>query len=103
MRKISREMVTALRNGNSMCKSNTQVTSNGAVSLFGVHIATLRIDGLSITDCGGWRTSTTTERLNALLRAFASDMVHVFMRKGEFYYSINGEVEKFAPRTFDLK
>ena len=61
-----------MRDGVNMVNSNTRVHSNGSVmDLHGDTIAIYdRIEGkLTLRDCG-WRTNTTKERLNGIIKAF---------------------------------
>jgi len=71
MRKITKEAVTAFLNGVPYKKSNTEVKiiddKRKQLILFGWTIAFTDSNGLYISDCG-YRTMTTKERLNGLLR-----------------------------------
>ena len=75
MRKIERDMKSAIRNGSNFSSSNTLVKQGwegeADVYLHGNHIATYFHDDrkLQIFD-GGWQSNTTKSRLNALLDEF---------------------------------
>ena len=83
MRKIERDMNTAIRYRRNMSKQNTSVRcfkTNGVttdidVFLHGNHIASLdtATHKLTIKD-GGWQSVTTKSRLNALLDEFVPSM-----------------------------
>lgn len=65
MRQITYEACHAFENGYKYCKSNTLVTADGRMYLFGNKIAEW-VDGkLHISMCG-WNSNTTRERLNGL-------------------------------------
>ena len=69
MRKIEREMVSAVMTGKTFKRDNTKViheNDRAYVYLHGHNIAQVFDDYLLINDCG-WQTVTTKSRLNALL------------------------------------
>lgn len=77
MRDITREAVSAFVDGRNFKKTNSQVVvRNGEVFLY-LHnnmIAHKHAGGLYVTHCG-WRTNTTKERLNGILRAFKQPLI----------------------------
>jgi len=69
MRKIEREMVSAITSGRNFSKDNTTVlhsNDRAYVYLHGCNIAQVFDEYLLINDCG-WQTVTTKSRLNAIL------------------------------------
>lgn len=71
MRKIETLMNTAIQNEKDWKNSNTQVINNNGVSEVFLHnnlIARVGDTFLQIFD-GGWQSTTTKSRLNAILRA----------------------------------
>ena len=95
MRKIERDMNTAIRFRRNMSKQNTMVKcfkTNGVttdidVFLHGNHIASLdtATHKLTIKD-GGWQSVTTKSRLNALLDEFVPDM-GIFQKNWQWFVS----------------
>ena len=89
MRKIEREMCTAIANEcDYWCKANTSVIKDASgthhVYLHGNEIA--QVDGLGIrVRHAGWRTNTTKSRLNSLLATFGSYHDHVYQRDFTWY------------------
>lgn len=68
MRKIEEEMLRAISNRESFCKSNTKVLVNGKcvyVKLYNTIIYILR-NGIEYFSDGGFNTVTTSSRLRAL-------------------------------------
>ena len=71
MRKIEREMASAIQAGRSWKSGNTRVDvqdGSTVVSLHGNEIARKTGSVLRLSSCG-WRTVTTKSRINAVLRA----------------------------------
>ena len=64
-RQITYEAVSAFESGRPYCKSNTTVTSDGKMYLFGNKIAEY-VDGVLQVSMCGYNTVTTRERLNGL-------------------------------------
>ena len=88
MRKIEAQMVNAIRNGQNWRLANTEVSTKDGVTLVYLHnnlIAKVTAFGVSLFD-GGWQTTTTKSRLNAVLFAF-SDTVRVFQKDFQWYIS----------------
>ena len=97
MRKIERQMNSAIRNGVNFTSSNTAVRhgfeGEADVYLHGNHIATVKSNSIIIKD-GGWQSNTTKSRLKALLDEFSYGM-RVFQKNYEWFIS-------YAGRTFDF-
>jgi hypothetical protein len=74
-------MKDALLNRGAMKLDNTRV-EGGRVYLHGNLIATVEPHRIELFDCG-WRTPTTKDRLNAILRAFGVG-VSIRSRGGEW-------------------
>ena len=95
MRKIERDMNTAIRYRRNFSKANTSVrcfktngvTTDVDVFLHGNHIASLdtATNQLTIKD-GGWQSVTTKSRLNALLDEFVPSM-RIFQNDWTWYIS----------------
>ena len=84
MRKIEKQMCAAVQKNIDWQSANTSVhfdpeTGVSVVRLHGNKIAEVSDTDMTIFD-GGWQTTTTKSRLNALARNFAS-LVKVFSRK----------------------
>jgi len=107
MRKIERDMNTAIRYRRNMSKQNTSVkcfknrdgiTTEMDVFLHGNHIASLdtATNQLTIKD-GGWQSVTTKSRLNALLDEFVPSM-GIFQKDWVWYLSdrLSGSVVPFV-------
>jgi len=107
MRKIERDMNTAIRYRRNMSKQNTSVkcfknrdgiTTEMDVFLHGNHIASLdtATHKLTIKD-GGWQSVTTKSRLNALLDEFVPSM-GIFQKDWVWYVSdrLSGSVVPFV-------
>lgn len=73
MRKIERQMNSAIRSGKNFSSANTTVRhgfeNEADVYLHGNHIATVKNNSIIIKD-GGWQSNTTKSRLNALINEF---------------------------------
>lgn len=87
MRKIESEMNRAVRSRTKWSSGNTEVFINdnncANVYLHGNLIAWVSEHGVRLFD-GGWRTTTTKSRLNALLDEFAYG-THVYQRDFTWY------------------
>ena len=107
MRKIERDMNTAIRYRRNMSKQNTSVkcfknrdgiTTEMDVFLHGNHIASLdtATHKLTIKD-GGWQSVTTKSRLNALLDEFVPS-AGIFQKDWVWYLSdrLSGSVVPFV-------
>ena len=99
MRKIEAQMCAAVQSSKDWKSANTEVVSqqNGVsiVYLHGNKIAEIGDDFLQIFD-GGWQTTTTKSRLNALINRFcngATDGVH--QHKFEWFIRDNNVTRDF--------
>ena len=99
MRKIERQMCDAVQSNKNWQSGNTEVKTDDAnisrVFLHGNHIATIDDDSMMIMD-GGWQSTTTKSRLNALCDAFCVAGEGVFQKDFTWYVrhfvgKINGE------------
>ena len=96
MRKIERQMNTAIWSKKNWAGSNTTVITEDDIStvmLHGNHIATYYHDTkeLALFD-GGWQSNTTKSRLNALCNEFATGF-------GVFQKNWNWFVSDFQSKT----
>ena len=98
MRKIERQMNSAIRNGVNFSSSNTAVRhgfeGEADVYLHGNHIATVKTNSIIIKD-GGWQSNTTKSRLNALLDEFSYGM-RVFQKNFEWFVGYKNVSEDFV-------
>ena len=86
MRKIERQMNSAVRNRSNFSSSNTMVKSDetgSMIYLHGNHIATVKDNSIILFD-GGWQSVTTKSRLNALLDEFSYG-ARVFQKQFEWF------------------
>ena len=98
MRKIEREMNTAIQRVTNWKSSNTEVVAcvDGVsmVYLHGNKIAEIGEDYMQIFD-GGWQSKTTKSRLNALFSEFCNPGEGVFQKAFQWFVSVNGETVPF--------
>jgi len=95
MRKIEREMLTAVANGRDWRSANTSVdnTDHGiVVRLHGNKIAQLDGDKMYITPAG-WLTPTTKSRLNALLSQFTY-CARIHAKNFEWFLSTSDNIDQ---------
>jgi hypothetical protein len=100
MRKIESQMIAAIHNNQNWSNSNTTVHFNeesniSIVRLHGNKIAEVTDDSMTIFD-GGWQTTTTKSRLNALCSEFCITGEGVFQKNFQWYVrlfvgAINGK------------
>ena len=100
MRKIETQMIAAIHNNQNWSNANTTVhfneeTGTSIVRLHGNKIAEVTDDTMIIFD-GGWQTTTTKSRLNALCTEFCVTGEGVFQKNYQWYVrlfvgAINGE------------
>lgn len=100
MRKIESQMIAAIHNNQNWSNSNTTVHFNeeeniSIVRLHGNKIAEIDDNSMTIFD-GGWQTTTTKSRLNALCNAFCVEGEGVYQSNFEWYVrlftgAINGK------------
>ena len=92
MRKIETQMCQAIQSNLDWKSGNTQVITIDGVSfvyLHGNQIATIDEDSMTIYD-GGWQSTTTKSRLNALCNYFCMDGECVYQKNFKWY------VDKFV-------
>ena len=88
MRKIEKQMASAIANRSNWSQSNTSVSidneGNTFVTLHGNLIASISNFGdIKLSSCG-WQTVTTKSRLNAILDTFLSG-IGVFQKQFEWF------------------
>ena len=92
MRKIETQMCQAIQSNLDWKSGNTQVITIDGVSfvyLHGNQIATIDEDSMTVYD-GGWQSTTTKSRLNALCNYFCMDGECVYQKNFKWY------VDKFV-------
>ena len=94
MRKIEQKMVDAIRSRKDWKSSNTEVVvtygNNVNVFLHGNLIAYVTDKNIELSD-GGWQTTTTKSRLNAIINSFTDGTKNgVYQRKYQWYCQTNG-------------
>ena len=100
MRKIEQQMNDAVANNKTWQSANTSVhycEENGEsiVRLHGNKIAVIGDDFLQIFD-GGWQTTTTKSRLNALIDRFCNGVTDgVFQKNYEWFIKDNNVTRDF--------
>jgi hypothetical protein len=101
MRKIEQQMNAALANSKNWQSGNTSVHYNeenntSVVRLHGNKIAVLGDDFLEIFD-GGWQTTTTKSRLNAIINEFCNGVTDgVFQKNYEWFVRDNNVTKEFT-------
>ena len=108
MRKIESLMNAAVSNNKNWSNANTSVTycpesAESKVYLHGNHIATVGDSFLQVFD-GGWQSTTTKSRLNALCSEFCIAGEGVFQKDFAWYVrkfvgAINGQ-NKYVTEDF---
>ena len=92
MRKIERQMNSAIRSGKNFSSANTTVRhgfeGEADVYLHGNHIATVKSNSIIIKD-GGWQSNTTKSRLNAILSEHGDIGDRVFQKAFDWFVSMN--------------
>jgi len=109
MRKIEQQMCAAIHNNVNWSSGNTSVhfdpeTNVSVVRLHGNKIAEVSDNDMTIFD-GGWQTTTTKSRLNALCEEFCIDGEGVFQKDFKWFVrkftgAINGK-NVFVNEEFD--
>ena len=87
MRKIETEMNEAIRFCLDWNKDNTRVVTTEGTSKVYLHgnlIAEVSRTAVTLFD-GGWQTTTTKSRLNAILAEFVNPFVRVFQKDFTWY------------------
>lgn len=95
-------MNNAIAKGVDFKLDNTEVVSytNAAdVFLHGNLIARIGETWIELFD-GGWKTTTTKSRLNAILEANGCGGERVFQKKGQWWVTINNGRDNFATVPF---
>ena len=96
MRKIETQMNTAIKEGKCWKSGNTQVLTlagDSTVLLHGNKIAEVGDDFVRIFD-GGWQSTTTKSRLNALINEFCNAMTDGVFQKDFAWYVRDNKVTK---------
>ena len=102
MRKIESLMNNAIAKGVDFKLDNTEVVCCSNVSdvfLHGNLIARIGETWIELFD-GGWQTTTTKSRLNAILEANGCGGERVFQKKGQWWVTINNGRDNFATLPF---
>lgn len=99
LRKIESQMNAAIQSNKNWKSGNTEVVTNDNVStvyLHGNKIALVDDTSLTIFD-GGWRSTTTKSRLNALINEFCNGFTDgVFQKDFLWFIRDNNEVKDFV-------
>ena len=99
MRKIESQMNAAIKGNANWTKANTMVTTVNSVShvfLHGHKIAEVGDDFVKVFD-GGWQTTTTKSRLNAIINEFCNGMTDgVFQKDFQWFIMDNKVVHDFV-------
>ena len=98
MRKIEQQMNDAVANNKNWQSANTSVHYNeengvSIVRLHGNKIAEIGDDYLQIFD-GGWQTTTTKSRLNALIDRFCNAVTDGVYQRQHVWYLKDNNVER---------
>jgi len=100
MRKIERQMNSAISNKADWCSSNTQVSFNSntncsQIYLHGHQIATYEhnLKAVKLSSCG-YQTNTTKSRLNAILEEVKYGC-KVFQKQWDWFVSYNNQTQSF--------
>ena len=91
-RKIEIAMCSAVQSGKDFHKANTSVSHNEGVAVVRLHgnkIAEVGDDFITLFD-GGWQTTTTKSRINALLAEFGHDGERVFAKAFNWFVQQDG-------------
>ncbi len=97
MRKIEIQMNNAVQNGKDVHLANTSVHHHEGVAVVRLHgnkIAEVGDDFITLFD-GGWQTTTTKSRLNALMHEFCSPGEYVFQKAYQWFIKANGVTVPF--------
>jgi len=92
-RKIEADMISAIFAKKDFTRDNTQVRFDGnnwRVILHNTAIAQCE-NGILRLATGGWKTTTTKSRLNAILRHFGKG--GIFQKDGTWYWTYSGRGE----------
>ncbi len=97
MRKIESQMCQAANASRDWSSANTSVHCHEGVSVVRLHgnkIAEVGEDFITLFD-GGWQTTTTKSRLNALLSFFGNGNERVFQRDFKWFITADGWTREF--------
>ncbi len=92
MRKIETQMNAAVLSSKDWHSANTSVHHNDGVAVVRLHgnkIAEIGEDFITLFD-GGWQSTTTKSRLNALMAEFGSPGEGVFQKAYQWFLKANG-------------
>ena len=101
MRKIESQMIAAINSSKNWQSANTSVHFNeesniSIVRLHGNKIAEVTDDSMTIFD-GGWQTTTTKSRLNALINEFCNAVTDgVFQKNYQWFVTDNNITKEFT-------
>ena len=101
MRKIESQMIAAINSSKNWQSANTSVHFNeesntSVVRLHGNKIAEVTDDSMTIFD-GGWQTTTTKSRLNALINEFCNAVTDgVFQKNYQWFVTDNNVTKEFT-------
>jgi len=100
MRKIERQMLNAIANSDNWQSANTRVefdadTNESKVYLHGNHIADVGENYIRIFD-GGWQSTTTKSRLNAIFSECAIAGEGVFQKNYQWFVRLYNGTEFFV-------
>lgn len=113
MRKIESQMIAAIKADKNWSSGNTEVIADhdgiSRVYLHGNKIAEVGDDFLKLFD-GGWQTTTTKSRLNALLSEFGytcgTKREYVFQKQFEWFiqmFDLTEEAMRTIPFTNGMR
>ena len=96
-RKIEIAMNQAVQSGKDFTKANTSVHHHEGVAIVRLHGSKIAEvgDGFITLFDGGWQTTTTKSRLNALMAEFCSPGEGVFQKAYQWFIKANGVTVPF--------
>lgn len=100
MRKIESQMCAAVQSSSNWSLANTTVSFNeesgtSIVRLHGNKIAEIDDSSMTIFD-GGWQSTTTKSRLNALINEFCNGVTDgVFQKNYQWFIKDNNVIREF--------
>ena len=96
-RKIEIAMCSAVQTGNDFSLANTSVHHHEGVAIVSLHGSKIAEvgDGFITLFDGGWQTTTTKSRLNALMAEFCSPGEGVFQKAYQWFIKANGVTVPF--------
>ena len=99
MRKIESQMNAAIQGNANWSKANTSVTTQDGVSEVRLHgnlIAKVGDDFVTVFD-GGWQSTTTKSRLNAIINEFCNAFTDgVFQKDFQWFVRDNKVTKEFV-------